>query len=554
MFRFKFCYVALAVALASTTVYADPISYKHHTGTKIIDIEAPNSAGVSHNTYREFNVDSQGVILNNSDKNYTQSTFGNIAKNPNLTNGSASVILNEVTSNKASTLNGFIEVGGQKADVVIANPNGITCSGCSFINANKVVMTTGTVNSNDAGSIINYQVKGGNVTIDKNGLNAANSYVAILADAININGNLTAANAVLSGGNFTFDNTTGRITSAGKSANLWQSLFPAYSIDISRLGGVSANSITMVGNNFGFGVRNKGAVVANSTLAMTSLGSLVNQGSVTNTGIVTQMVAAGDLNNSGRISGNYMTVLNSLKNLNNEGSIASNNQLSISALGNIDSSGSIGGKYTAIGFSGDRMKVSGNISGTENLLIQAMKDNVLTGAEIFNAGKISGKNVTIQSNGSLTQYENSRLEASNSLTTQTYWVNNSGYIGSADGDVKINNTVTHNHGLIEGSALAINTKLELLNNGSIRARNDAQLSTQGMGNIVNRGNISAGKTLTLTAKKVENGGYRCGFFWLATCGKGTLSADSMVLNSAHNNAAEMGGTRNIGKIEMNALK
>lgn len=64
--------------------------------------------------YRDFNVGSNGVILNNSGDDLTHDKFGNIAVNNNLTNGSASVILNEVTSNKSSSLNGFIEVTGQK--------------------------------------------------------------------------------------------------------------------------------------------------------------------------------------------------------------------------------------------------------------------------------------------------------------------------------------------------------------------------------------------------------------------------------------------------------
>ncbi|KAA5621345.1 filamentous hemagglutinin N-terminal domain-containing protein, partial [Pseudomonas aeruginosa] len=86
----------------------------------------------------------------------SHSTFGNIARNNNLTAGSASVILNEVTSKNASSLKGFIEVNGQKADVVIANPNGITCSGCSFVNTNKAILTTGKVNMTDDGAIGSY--------------------------------------------------------------------------------------------------------------------------------------------------------------------------------------------------------------------------------------------------------------------------------------------------------------------------------------------------------------------------------------------------------------
>lgn len=108
MFKFKVSYVALAAALSSSVVYADPSSYTHRSGANVIDIEAPNAAGVSHNLYREFNVGPNGTILNNSASDVNHSTHGNIAKNNKLTNGSASVILNEVTSNKMSNLQGFM--------------------------------------------------------------------------------------------------------------------------------------------------------------------------------------------------------------------------------------------------------------------------------------------------------------------------------------------------------------------------------------------------------------------------------------------------------------
>lgn len=143
MFKFKFTYVALAAALSSSYVYADPTVWTHSSGATVVDIETPNAAGVSHNMYRDFNVSNKGMILNNSSSDLTHDTLGNIAKNNNLANGGASVILNEVTSNKSSSLNGFIEVAGQKADVIIANPNGISCSGCSFINTDRAVLTTG---------------------------------------------------------------------------------------------------------------------------------------------------------------------------------------------------------------------------------------------------------------------------------------------------------------------------------------------------------------------------------------------------------------------------
>lgn len=53
------------------------------------------------------------------------------------------------------------------------------------------------------------------------------------------------------------DNSSGAITSAGKQATLIEmTINPQYSIDVSSLGGITANSISMVGNNIGFGVRN----------------------------------------------------------------------------------------------------------------------------------------------------------------------------------------------------------------------------------------------------------------------------------------------------------
>lgn len=197
MFKFKVSYLALTAALGSSFVYADPTTYTHLSGTKVIDIEKPNAVGVSHNLYRDFNVDSNGMILNNSPDDLAHNTLGNIAKNNNLSNGSASVILNEVISNKSSTLNGFIEVAGQKADVIIANPSGISCSGCSFINTNKSVLTTGKVALSDTGAIASYTVTGGKLTIGQNGMDATNSYAVLLADAIAINGPVTAMNAIV---------------------------------------------------------------------------------------------------------------------------------------------------------------------------------------------------------------------------------------------------------------------------------------------------------------------------------------------------------------------
>ena len=594
MFKFKLSYVALAAALSSSFVYADPNSYTHLSGAKVIDIEKPNAAGVSHNMYREFNVDSNGVVLNNSASDLTHATLGNIAKNNNLTNGSASVILNEVTSNRASSLNGFIEVAGQRADVVIANPNGISCSGCSFINTNKAVLTTGKVTLSDTGAIASYNVTGGKLSIEKNGMNASNSYAVLLADAIAINGAVNAKNAIVGAGNFTFDNGSGAMTPAGKSATALQTLFPEYSIDISNLGGIKANSITMVGNNLGFGVRNKGAIVANSGLSLTSLGSLTNEGSIASNGIITQIVSVGNLKNTGNISTTNTTVINSLSSLTNNGTISttrqllakasrnirntgtlsggaalnvtadgnlkttygsnllSDNQLVVTAGGNIENGGSTRATNTTVTFGGDALKVTGNIYGYDTLLIQAKKNDSLTSGEIINSGYIAGDNATVQTKGTLTLQKNSQLHGSSTLVTKSYQLKNEGYIGGHN--INIENDVTNNYGTIVGrDNVLIKTYNDLYNEGEILSSTNMTLDTQNHGNITNRSHIGAGGTLTMSAKKVINGGYRCGFLGLATCGKGTISTTNLFLNSSHKYANEMGGTQQFKIATINTI-
>lgn len=589
MFKFKFSYVMLAAALSSSFVYADPTTYTHSSGTKVIDIEKPNAAGVSHNMYRDFNVDSKGLILNNSANDLKHDSLGNIAKNNNLTNGSASVILNEVTSNTSSALNGFIEVAGQKADIIIANPNGISCSGCSFINTNKAVLTTGKVNLTDSGEISSYTVTGGKLTIGQNGMDATNSYAALLADAIAINGTVNATNVMIGAGNFTFDNTTGAITSAGKSATAMQTLFPEYSVDISNLGGIKANNISMIGNNLGFGVRNKGAIVANNSLVMTSNGLLTNEGSITSNGMVTQITSAGNLKNTGNISTNNNTRLTSLSSLTNNGTLSStqtllvnasgnientgtiksatmlgvntngslkttygsylqsDNYLAVTALGNIDNGGSIHGELTNVIFGGNNLTVTGNIWGYSNLAITSLQNSTLGSGTIFNSGKISGKNLTIQTNGALNQEGN--LIAQNSLSIKSGSLGNTYYISAPE--LAISSGYVKNMATITGDNVNVTASQGIDNHGSISASNNMNLSALGNYNIINYKNIQAGGEMTLNAQRVINGGYRCGFLGWDTCGVGTLKANKLILNSSHNYANNMGGYQYFKVTEVN---
>ena len=115
-------------------------------GTDIVNVTAPNAAGLWHNVYDQFNVGSTGLVLNNNNlaTNSASNLTGLVPGNPNLMNGAAAnVILNEVAGANQSGINGLIEVLGGSAHVVVANPNSIYCNGCGFINAPQATLTTG---------------------------------------------------------------------------------------------------------------------------------------------------------------------------------------------------------------------------------------------------------------------------------------------------------------------------------------------------------------------------------------------------------------------------
>lgn len=597
MFKFKASYVALAAVLTSSVVYADPTSYTHSSGATVIDIEKPNAAGVSHNLYRDFNVGANGTILNNSGDDVSHSTFGNIARNNNLTDGSASVILNEVTSKNASSLKGFIEVNGQKADVVIANPNGITCSGCSFVNTNKAILTTGKVNMTDDGAIGSYTVTGGTLTIGENGMNAANGYAVLLADAIKINGKVQANNALVSAGNFTMDNSSGSVTSAGKKASLIQmTVNPQYSIDVSSLGGIEANSISMVGNNIGFGVRNKGSIISNGTLMLTSNGNLLNKGSITGKGLLSQVSTVTGITNDGSIAGAYYLMLSSGDYIVNTGSLSggqliatangnitngdsgtmtgtsglsltsggkirneekasllSNNQIAATAIGDFLNEGKISAKHTSLTFVGDSFKNTGNINSTGQTTIQSLtQDGSANTGEIYNLGNITGENINLQTNGTLAQSSSGRIEATNAITAHSYWLNQNGYMNAAD--ITTDHGVVNNYGNITAKNISITTYSDITNEGQISSTGDLTLNTKNKGAIYNYSTLSAGGNMTLTATKVVNGGKSCGILGLAKCGVGTLTADKLVLNSSQKYVSDMGGKQYFKSTEVNTVK
>ena len=270
----------IPMALANPVVPAQgalgPKTEEARNGMTVVNINTPNDKGLSHNQYDAFNIDHKGLILNNANRPVNTELAGYIMGNPNLVGPTANTILNEVTGTGATSMNGALEVAGNKAHVIIANPNGISVNNGTFINANSATLTTGNPIINN-GSITGYQVQQGSITVGEKGLNASKTArTDLLAEAVQLNGKVWVRDAqVVTGKNAISVDATGTVTNISKTDES-----TPIGLDVAAIGGMYANSMYLVGTNDGFGVNNQGVLSAQNTLTIDSTGKLQNTGTI----------------------------------------------------------------------------------------------------------------------------------------------------------------------------------------------------------------------------------------------------------------------------------
>lgn len=239
-------------------------------GLITVDIAPADTASISHNTYSAFSVPATGVDLNNAGVQ-------------------ARTIVNEVTSTKISHLEGPLTVIGPKADVILANPNGITVNGGRFQNTGNVALTTGGLDRN-ATNQITTSVATGAIEIGPGGLSGTMEELALISRSLRIDGplrydlpdagshlNMIAGEAAVS-----FDRARGGFGQDGTGQLPWALVTnrgagatEAVIVDITGTGSVSAGRISVTVTDQGAGVRFAGGQLASAGgFRLTSSGRL----------------------------------------------------------------------------------------------------------------------------------------------------------------------------------------------------------------------------------------------------------------------------------------
>ncbi len=172
-------YGVLAAPVPDAAAGAQKPTVTNVGAVPVVTITTPNAKGVSHNKYSAFDVTASGVVLNNATAPATTVLAGPLAANPNLGPTPARTILNEVTSSASSLLAGKLEVAGSAAKLIVANPNGITCNGCGFINTPHVQLAAGEPQQVDGA--MRFYLRGGVINIGQDGLSALATRLDLIA-------------------------------------------------------------------------------------------------------------------------------------------------------------------------------------------------------------------------------------------------------------------------------------------------------------------------------------------------------------------------------------
>ncbi len=490
---------------------------KAANGVPVVNIATPNGAGISHNRFTDYNVGKEGLILNNATGKLNPTQLGGlIQNNPNLkAGGEAKGIINEVTGGNRSLLQGYTEVAGKAANVMVANPYGITCDGCGFINTPHATLTTGKPVMNADGSLQALEVTEGSITINGAGLDGTRS------DAVSIIARATEVNAALHAKDLTVTAGANRITADGRVRALkGEGDVPKVAVDTGALGGMYARRIHLTSTESGVGVNLGNLYAREGDIILSSAGKLVLKNSLAggNTTVTgTDVSLSGDNKAGGNLSVTGTTGLTL-----NQPRLVTDKNLVLSSSGQIvQNGGELTAGQNAMLSAQHLNQTSGTVNAAENVTLTTTNDTTLKGRSI------AGKTLTVSS-GSLNN--GGTLVAGRDATVKTGTFSNTGAVQG--NGLKVTATDLTSTGSIKsGSTLDISVRNATLS-GDAGAKDSARVTVSGT--LENRGRLVSDDVLTLSATQINNSGTLSGAKELVASADTLTTTEKSVTNSDGN--------------------
>ncbi|WP_082561470.1 hemagglutinin repeat-containing protein [Pseudomonas sp. Root569] len=452
-------------------------------GVPIVNIATPNANGLSHNQFQDYNVGANGVILNNAtDRTQSTQLGGIIVGNPNLNGTAANIILNEVNGGSPSQLRGYTEVAGQSAHVIVANPYGISCNGCGFINTPQATLTTGKAVIEN-GQINRYQVDQGSVAIEGAGLNASNvDQFEIITRATTINAQIQAKKLTIVAGRNDVDART--LNATARAADGSQA--PDLAIDSSALGGMYVGAVKLMGTESGVGVRLSGDMVAGGDIQIDAGGNVV-MGQTTAAGAIN--VKAHSVEAQGVVAAGSVLEMKTQGDLINQKNLAARDRVALQSGGVLTNNGVI--------------EAGVNADQTRN----AQGDIHVTAAQLRNNGKtvIASRDLSVKVDGTLDN-RGGTLSAQNQLKMSAEKVDNQQQgrmLSAARIELNAGQLLNADAGLVVGDRGLSGRIGQLVNRkGELSSLAEVTLQVDSLDNVA--GLISAGQALRLTSSSLVN--------------------------------------------------
>ncbi|EGJ4726836.1 filamentous hemagglutinin N-terminal domain-containing protein, partial [Escherichia coli] len=478
---------------------------KAANGVPVVNIATPDGAGISHNRFTDYNVGKEGLILNNATGKLNPTQLGGlIQNNPNLkAGGEAKGIINEVTGGNRSLLQGYTEVAGKAANVMVANPYGITCDGCGFINTPHATLTTGKPVINADGSLQALEVTEGSITINGAGLDGTRS------DAVSIIARATEVNAALHAKDLTVTAGANRITADGRvSALKGEGDVPKVAVDTGALGGMYARRIHLTSTESGVGVNLGNLYARDGDITLDASGRLTVNNSLA-TGAVTAKGQGVTLTGDHKAGGNLSVSSRSDIVLSN-GTLNSDKDLSLTAGGRITQQNEklTAGRDVTLAAKNITQDTASQINAARDIVTVA-SDTLTTQGQITAGQNLTASATTLTQDGILLAKGHAGLDAGT--------LNNSGAVQGAS--LTLGSTTLSNSGsLLSGGPLTVNTR-DFTQSGRTGAKGKVDITASGK--LTSTGSLVSDDVLVLKAQDVTQNGVLSG-------GKGlTVSAQAL---------------------------